>query len=236
MIGGFARTWGDGSLMIFGTSLALGAVLLPMLMARAEERALPFSHRASTQMTTVIVVLAFGLNYFQTPFFFDVLHMHYGFGASWVIDRNPIFLYLVTVPYFATYAVLACAGVRFVRGLPLGRATSFALLALVPFVIAFLETLLNANPFMGSLFCYDDLPLVLTFGTLCYGISFVLALPLWLRVAEGNRPVGLLAIALATMLVVVLDTGALWVVRHAIAPRVTVVHDDAAPGGGCLQP
>jgi hypothetical protein len=236
MVGGFARAWGDVALVIFGASIALGTWLLPMLLAPPEERALPFSHRASTQMTTVVVVLAFGLNYFQTPFFFDVLHMHYGFGATWTIDRNPVFLYLVTVPYFATYSVLACAGVRFVRGLPLSRITSLAVVAIVPFAIAFLETLLNANPFMRSLFCYDDTLFALTFGSLTYGISFVLALPLWLRVAEGNRPVSLVAIGLAAVLVVLLDTGALWVVRHTIAPLVTTVHVDAAPGGGCLQP
>lgn len=235
MIGGFARAWGDAGLMIFGAIIAAGAVLAPILTMPPEERALPWSHRASTSMTLVVVVLAFGLNYFQTPFFFDVLHMRYGFGATWVIDRNPLFLYLVTIAYFATYSVLACAAFRFVRGLPLSPAASLIGIALVPFAIAFLETLLNANPFMRSLFCYDDARLMLTFGTLTYGISFVLALPLWLRVGEGTRAVSLAVIALAASLVVGGDTLALFVVRHTLAPLVTDVHDDAPPVGGCLE-
>ena len=65
------------------------------------------------------------LNWLQTPFFFDVLHMHYGFHATWTHDRNPLFLYLVTIPYFATYSVLACMAYRFVTRLPLPRAASW---------------------------------------------------------------------------------------------------------------
>jgi len=235
MLGGFAERWDDVALMTFGACIALGTILLPMLAMPDDERALPWSSRVSTSMTLVIVVLAFGLNYFQTPFFFDVLHMHYGFHARWVLDRNPLFLYLVTIPYFATYSVLACAAFRFVRRLPLSRPTSLASIALVPFAIAFLETLLNANPFMRALFCYEDVVFALTFGTLTYGISFVLALPLWLRVGETVRPVGLAAIALAAILVVLGDTAVLFVVRHTIAPLVTVVQDDASAGGGCLS-
>jgi hypothetical protein len=236
MITGLARAWSDPALLVFGVLLALGSVLGSIVTMPAEERALPFSHRASTRMTLVIVVLAFGLNFLQTPFFFDVLHMHYGFRARWVIDRNPIFLYLVTVPYFATYSVLACAAVRFVRRLPLPRPLSLGLLALVPFAIAFLETLLNANPFMRTLFCYDDVVFALTFGTLSYGISFVLALPVWLRVAEASpRPIGLASLALVATLVVVVDAASLAIVRHTIAPLVTLVRDDAPADGGCLE-
>jgi hypothetical protein len=235
MLGGFARSWSDPALMTFGASIALGTLVLPMLTMPPEERALPWSSRVSTAMTAVIVVLAFGMNVFQTPFFFDVLHMHYGFHARWAFDRNPLFLYLVTVPYFATYSVLACMAFRFVRGLPLPPVVSVICIAIVPFAIAFLETLLNANPFMRSLFCYDDTLFALTFGTLAYGISFVLALPLWLRVGESARPVALSAIVMSVMLVVALDTAALFVVRHTVAPLVTTVHDDAPPGGGCLS-
>ena len=45
-------------------------------------------------------------------------------------------------------------------------------------------TLLNANPFMTRLFCYDDLPFMLWFGTLMYGTWFVVTLPLWFPIDE----------------------------------------------------
>jgi hypothetical protein len=234
MLGGFAESWGDVELMAFGALLALGTVITPLFRMPHEERALALGRRTATSMTVSIVVLAFGLNWLQTPFFFDVLHMHYGFHATWTYDRNPLFLYLVTIPYFATYSVLACMAYRFVVRLPLPRIAGWIGIALVPFSLAFLETLLNANPWMTRLFCYEDIPFALSFGTLTYGVSFVLTLPIWLRVGESTRPVSVLAIALVTALACVADAGALFIVRHTIAPLVTTVHDDAPPGGGCL--
>lgn len=59
-----------------------------------------------------MVLFAFGLNYTQTRFLFDVLHMHDGFRVSWTLDRNPLFLYLVTVASFATYAAQCMAAFR----------------------------------------------------------------------------------------------------------------------------
>lgn len=234
MLGGFAERWGDTELMIFGALLALGTLFSPFVGMPTEERVLSFGRRTATSMSASIVVLAFGLNWLQTPFFFDVLHMHYGFHATWTYDRNPLFLYLVTIPYFATYSVLACMAYRFVTRLPLPRAASWIAIALVPFSLSFLETLLNANPWMTRLFCYEDVPFALSFGTLTYGVSFVLALPIWLRVGESTRPVSPMAIALVTALACVADAGGLFVVRHTVAPLVTTVHDDSPAGGGCL--
>ena len=183
---GFAERWGDAALMTFGVVLALGTIAAAFAgTLRAASAADRRAHaRAALSMTSGVVVLAFGLNYFQTPYFFDVLHMRYGFAASWTIDRNPVFLYLVTIPYFATYSVLACLALRAARRAP--PALRWPLYALAPLALAFLETVLNANPFMTRLFCYDDLGLMLWFGTLSYAVSFVFALPVWL--ASDERP------------------------------------------------
>ncbi len=185
MLGGFAEHWGDTPLMLFGVVLALGALVAPWLASPAAAADRASARRHASAMSLATVVLAFGLNYLQTPYFFDVLHMRYGFRASWTLEHNPLFLYLVTIPYFATYSVLACVAVRFARSRApwLGRAVY----AVVPFGLALLETVLNANPFMTRLFCYDDLPLMLWFGTLSYGVSFVLALPVWMALAEPPR-------------------------------------------------
>ncbi|MFO0684673.1 MAG: hypothetical protein U0234_21635 [Sandaracinus sp.] len=245
MLGGFAERWGDVPLMIFGVVLALGALAAPWLALPKSpaERTSAVQHAASMSIATV--VLALGMNYFQTPYFFDVLHMRYGFRASWTLEHNPLFLYLVTIPYFATYSVLACIATRLARA----RAPWLggAVWAVVPFTLALLETVLNANPFMTRLFCYDDLPLMLWFGTLSYGVSFVLALPVWTALAEPahetdarwkqlvRRPV--IGPLLAMALVVLLDTLVLAGARAWVAPHFTTVVSGATGGaGGCLAP
>lgn len=238
MLGGFAERWGDAALMTFGVVLALGTFAAAFAgVTRHEDPADRRAHaRAALSMTSGVVVLAFGLNYFQTPYFFEVLHMRYGFAATWTIDRNPLFLYLVTVPYFATYSVLACVLLRAARRAP--RALRLPLYALAPLALAFLETVLNANPLMTRLFCYDDLPLMLWFGTLSYGVSFVFALPVWL--ASDERPSWPLGATAGLMLLVVAaDTAALAGLRAVVAPSVTTVVEDASGGpepGGCLEP
>ena len=235
MLTGWATTWGDVECMIFGVAIAAGAVLPPLLRPPPEERKRPLHQRTATKYIASVVALAFGLNYTQTPFFFDVLHMHYGFGVTWTLDRNPLFLYLVTVAYFATYAVLCTMAFRALR--PRTRAAW----VLAPFGVAFLETLLNANPFMTQLFCYDDLGLALGFGTLAYGFSFVVALPMWMAIDErpGERlPLRMVFVFAAAALFA--DWLYLEVFRHGIAPWVTTVIEDA-PGlrdyaGSCLEP
>jgi hypothetical protein len=61
--------------------------------------------------------------------------------------------------------------------------------AVVPFAVAGLETALNANPFMGSLFCFDDMALMMWFGTLSYGSCFLFTMPVWVAIDEqpGTR-------------------------------------------------
>jgi cycloeucalenol cycloisomerase len=107
--------------------------------------------------------------------------------------------------------------------------------------VAGLETALNANPWMESLFCYDDLPFVLWFGTLMYGTWFVVTAPLWFPIDEGRgvdtplRGVWVSALA-GFMLVIVVNEG----IRELVAPLVTEVRHGAIGldnfGSSCLRP
>jgi hypothetical protein len=113
--------------------------------------------------------------------------------------------------------------------------------AVVPscLAVAGLETALNANPFMKSLFCYDDLPFVLWFGTIMYGAWFVVALPFWFPIDEQRdtrtpwREV-LVGCFAAFMLVLVVNE----VFKNAIAPLFTTVREGAIGlrdfGSSCL--
>ena len=244
---------GDFGLLAFGVANAIGAVVVaPWLALRNMPNAKQHLGTA-VAMATGCVVLSFGLNFFQTPFFWDVLHMRYGFKVSdhWRIDRNPIFLYFLTVPYFATYTALCCGITRVVDAAMPRRTTSapvyWAVLYVAPLATAFLETALNANPFSDKIFCYDDLSLALGFGSFCYAISFVAALPVWLHFggapedplpngAPRRSVVDTAALAAARMFVAVMvDTVALAVIRRYVAPYFTTIVDQSGPFGGCLD-
>jgi cycloeucalenol cycloisomerase len=232
MLSGAAERWGDLELMLLGVGMALGAVLPPLFF----ERERPFLERAGVAMSASIVTVAFAMNYLCTPYFFDVLHMHYGFRAEIAIENNPVFLYFMTVAYFATYCALL--GVALRASARLGWLPSGLGAGLACFAVAFLETVLNSNPFMQRLFCFDDMPFMLWFGTLSYGLCFVCMLPAWMggddpagrRVAFGER---MLRTAGGMAAIVVVFAA----LRHGVAPHVTTV----VPGsrglrdGGCLS-
>ncbi len=236
MLGGFAEQWGDAALMIFGVVLCLGTYVAAWVSMPASERALPLHQRTAVKASLGVTLLSFGLNYFQTPFFFGVLHMRYGFGATWTLERNPLFLYLVTVAYFATYSVLACVAFRWMARR--GPAARIAAYVVVPCALAFLETALNANPFMTRLFCYGEPAMMFSFGTLAYGLALGLAMPVWVRMDErpsDRTPIGWVLASVA--LAVALDTAAVHAIARWVAPHVTSVEDPEAPGWderGCL--
>ncbi|MCA9611296.1 MAG: hypothetical protein KC586_00925 [Myxococcales bacterium] len=238
MLSGWAESWKDVECMIFGVVLAAGA-LVPLVRPHETERALPFFSRTSTKLCLSVVLFAFGLNYAQTPFFFDVLHMRYGFDVTWTIDRNPVFLYLVTIAYFATYAALAGVAFRFLAKKVPGRTWGWMPWTLAPIAIAFAETALNANPWLESLFCYDDLVFALWFGTLVYAFSFVVALPMWMAIDERNFALPIRFVFVYVSAALFADWIFLELVRHHVAPLVTTVVDHA-PGlrefAGCLVP
>jgi cycloeucalenol cycloisomerase len=242
MFGGFGERWGDFGLLVFGTLLGLGAAILPVVLRAPEDRDVPWFRSTAFTMVASVVLIAFGLNYTQTPFFWDVLHMHYGFASTTVIDDNPVFLYFLTIAYFATYSVLTCMALRGIKHVLVARPRTAALIgfSVAPFAMAFLETALNANPFMESLFCYDDMGLMLWFGTLSYGVAFVYALPMWFYAdEEPGKRVGVATVVVWGLAALYADLITLDVLRHHVAPLVTVVENDAHNlrdfGDGCLE-
>ena len=245
MLGGFVEHWGDLACMIYGVALAAGAVAGPLLIRVPEERGVPLHRRAGVKLALSVVGLSFALNYSQTQFFFDVLHMHFGFGTRINIHNNPVFLYFLTVAYFSTYCVLCCATFRALRRIAArrrSRVIAAVAYVIAPMAMALLEALLNANPFTHTLFCYDDMRLVLTFGTLCYGMSFVFALPMWMAIDDTpGRNVRASSVVVWLFAAVYAQTLTLDFARHHLAPHVTTVlteHNGLRDVGGasCLQP
>lgn len=230
MIGGFAERWGDLALLVLGLGVALPALLLPLGVRAPEERTRPLCDTAGFKLSLSVVVFSFALNYTQTPFFFDVLHAHFGFHATLHIRHNPLFLYLMTVAYFSTYCVLLMSAYRvsqhLLRAAP--RALRWLGAAIACCLVAGLETLLNANPFTRHLYCFDDMPFALWFGSLVYGLSLLLILPVWMDIDEqaGARRPWLHVLAF-TLAAVYADSLALDLLRHHVAPALTSVHTGA---------
>jgi hypothetical protein len=243
MLSGVGDRWGDFELITMAVVLAAGALVGPIVRRPASERGIPIHRSAAFKLGASVTGFAFLLNYGQTPFFYDVLHMHYGFHTSVTIRNNPVALYILTIPYFATYCALCLVAYRWVKS-TLGGAPLFvryAGIALTPFGVAFLETALNANPFTRRLFCYDDMRLVFWFGTFAYGTAFCLALPVWLYVDE--RPhveVGVWSVLVAVCATMYVDSLLLDVYRYHLAPHVTTVVEGAVGlrdyAGSCLMP
>jgi cycloeucalenol cycloisomerase len=230
MLGGLAEQWGDLGLMLLGMGIALPALVLPLWRRSAEERERPLVDSVAFKLTLAVLAFSFLLNYTQTPFFFDVLHAHFGFHSTLNIRHNPFFLYLMTVAYFSTYAVLLmmayrasqrlfAASPRFVRVLAAG---------VVCVLVAGLESVFNANPFTRRLYCFDDTPFALWFGSIAYGLSFMFILPVWIGIDErpGVR-VPWQHVLVGVLAAVYADSLALDFLRHHVAPHFTVVHENA---------
>lgn len=243
MLGGFANTWGDAALTTFCAALGGGALVYPIATRPAEERDRPWYRSTAFKMGLSVTLFALLINYSHSPFFFDVLHMHYGFDTTLNVHQTPVGLYLITIAYFSTYSALCLLTYRTVQRLTAesSRWIRWPAVASAPFAVAFLETAMNANPFMTHLFCYDDLPLTLTFGTFAYGTAFCFALPVWLAIDERpGASVGLLSVVVWVFAAVYAEELVLDVLRHHVAPFLTTVEPGAQGfrdfADSCLQP
>ena len=235
--------WGDTAFLLFGVAIWLGVLLGGYFFRAPEDAGRPWYRLYHTKFQIWMFVFAFLGNYF-TEYFYEVLHMQYGFETRWNLNQVPVFLYPLTVAYFSTYGTLINLFRRITESsLPPATPRWLRRVAFLPacFVVAALETLLNANPWMRSLFCFDDMPFMLWFGTLLYGLWFVVTSPLWFGIDEERgtdtplRQVWLTALA-GFMLVIVVNEA----VRNWVAPEFTVVQRGAIGldnfGSSCLAP
>jgi cycloeucalenol cycloisomerase len=158
MVGGFAERWGDLALMLLGLSIATPTVLLAVRSAKQTEPELRLHDTAGFKLALAVVSFAFFLNYTQTPFFFDVLHAHFGFRSTINIRNNPLFLYFMTVAYFGTYAVLLMMAYRASQVLLSAAPRSVRLVAagVACVAVACLEAVFNATPLTRHLYCFDE--------------------------------------------------------------------------------
>ncbi len=226
MLTGVANRWGDVELMLFALLLCAGTVLGPFVFAPAEEKAKPLAERYAFKILVWLAIYSFLANTFGTSFFYEALHAHYGFGTRFNLNGVPIFLTFMTITYFATYSVLACMGWRIARDrvMPRSRARGWAFAFAVPVVIAGVESALNANPWMKTLYCFDDPPMALTFGTVAYGTWLALAMPFWVTLDERPGDAQPMAkVVLGSLLAAALLVADAELLKRVVAPHVTEV-------------
>src|SRR5262249_52545604 len=109
------------------------------------------------------------------------------FPVRWMLGRSPLFLYPLTVAYFATYFVVLQIGWRaFVSAWPrLPAIGRLAVLCGLGYAVAFAESACMATDCMRPFFSYRDRRFMLAWGSLFYGTVFVVSLPLLFPVDES---------------------------------------------------
>jgi cycloeucalenol cycloisomerase len=177
--------WGDAEHLALGVALVLPPWLYPLTRRAARaDGGRPLAARYATHFAVAIAVTTLIQMYFGSALFFDQLGMEYHFHTRWVLNRSPVFLYLLTVAYFSTYyAVMVVLDRRLVRRLP---AAWWPLARFVVcYAVAFAETYVMASDVIAEFFSYRDRRFALLVGSVGYGWLFFVTLPVFLRLAAA---------------------------------------------------
>ena len=218
MFTGAYRSWGDPAYMVFGVLLAAPLILAPALTPKIGEGGCTATLLDSTwlRLNLWIAIFVFVGSYVCTHYFFDVVGMRYGFPTRWNLDAAlvgrsegevPLFLYPVTQAYFMTYHVAATVALRWLSTRwSLAALARAAVVVAIAYVVAFAETFFMAIPALADVFEYADRGRMLAWGSLFYGTFFVVSVPVFARIDEGERwsHGRIVSSALAVSMVVVL--------------------------------
>lgn len=185
----FAGDAGNLGMTTLGAVLWLGLLVPPFVVPALRRRLVgdgPWWRCYHLRYQAFVTVWAVAGAWYS-EFFYEMLGMEYGFPTTWNLNDVPFFTFLLTVVYFSTYFTLINLGWRWARrrlGDRGGHAGEAGVLVAVCFVVAMLESALNANPFIDELFCYPDLTWQLTWGSLFYGLWFLIGAPFWFPIDE----------------------------------------------------
>jgi cycloeucalenol cycloisomerase len=197
MLTGWMKTWNDVGYLAFSIAAGAPAFVIPALMHRRFSPDRPWWDSYWLKLNVWVAILVFGGTYFGTHYFFDLMGMRYRFPVHWtfespVLGRSgqtvPVFMYPLTQAYFVTYFTVMTIAyrrlrTRFALG-PLGRVAVVLVLA---YVTAFMETLAMANPLIDDYFEYADRTRMLLWGSWGYAIYFIIGLPLCFGIDEPDR-------------------------------------------------
>ncbi len=180
------RHFGDAGHMAIGVGLAAPILLMPLF---APDRERPIHQRHAFKFALWMFLFSFLQCYFGSWLFFDVLGMEYHFPVQIIVNRTPLFLFFMTVAYFATYYTLMSLAWRaFRQRMPHApTAVRILVLLLLGYLVAFAETASMANPMLREYFLYRDKQFALAWGSLFYGTVFVCSLPFVFALDEDKN-------------------------------------------------
>lgn len=167
-------------------SLALPFLLQPFLWPSAAEKNLPIFLRYSFKANLWIAVFSFIGNYWYTHYFYSVLEAKYTFRAH-RINNVPISMFFATHFYFVTYhtfsnLILRKIETRFAPSFLRTILFWFAVFAFAYFT-AFMETLtISGFPYYS--FPPELKPSVYKYGSIFYGLYFIISFPVFYRLDE----------------------------------------------------
>jgi cycloeucalenol cycloisomerase len=176
--------WGDGEHLALGIGLALPVLTLPFFLR---------SGYAARAVLFLVITTAVQM-YVGSMLFFDRLGMEYHFRTTWEWNRSPVFLYPMTLAYFATYYVVMQIALRALRAEQPGRRRFTSILVL-GYLVAFGETAFMATPALAKHFVYRDKVFMLVFGSWCYGSVFFATLPGFLGLTRSQPPARVVGVA-----------------------------------------
>ncbi len=196
MLGQLYRGWSDPAYLAFGLAAALPLFVVPWIWpARADRQLRPWQTSWFRMNLWVAILVGFG-SYFGSEYFFDVLGMRYEFPTRWTLDaalvgsgrdQVPVFLYPLTQAYFMTYHVGMTVLYRWLRTRwSLGPVARIAVIAVIAYSVAFAETFAMAIPALHDVFGYPDRGRMLAIGSLFYASYFVISLPVFSQIDEGQ--------------------------------------------------
>ena len=161
---------------------------------------LPITLRYTTKANLYIAVISWIANYFWTHYFYTILHATYTFKAHRFNDV-PIALYMITHSYFHFYHVLSSTIIRFVwYFVPAEGIARYLYVEMVVIVLSYVIALLET--FTIQNFPYYDIPdryAMYVYGSMFYGLYFVVSFPMFARLDETGNTWNLLATFIDSM-------------------------------------
>ena len=190
---------GEWGFITIGLTVALPLVVVPALVRDETPLGRRWYQTYWLKANLYIAIFNVAANYFGSEYFFDILGMVYDYP---MIDFNldatlvgsgqqrvPIVMYLLTQAYFMTYHTSAVVVLRRIRSsrLPIGTLLWPLLLLAVAYFWAWMETRAMANPWIDSLFYYEDMGRMLAYGSLFYALYFIPSFPIFYELDEAQE-------------------------------------------------
>eukprot|EP00899_Mesostigma_viride_P025380 jgi/Mesvir1/6026/Mv00770-RA.1 len=185
---GLYKTFDKLGYLMIGVCGGLPCFLLPLVIVGEADRSTPITQRWWFKANVWIAIYSFIGNYFWTHYFYQLLGAQYLF-PSYLLNRVPIPLYLLTHAYFCFYHSISNMTLRrldntqWVASLPRPARLVVQAVAVVvlSYITAYMETLTIAH---FEYYTFTDKTAMYTVGSLFYAIYFFISFPMFRRMDE----------------------------------------------------